>query len=374
MKLVVCTNFAQPFHTGGAERVVQQITESLVRDHGFECIVFCQHGSLPRLHNGVNVVPVGSDSESVFIERLLAENADHIFVYSDWFFRWPTILANTDRIKANKSIALVGMNRMRSSVPANAQVAELFKKTHQNYSVIAHAENYIDVATCKKWGIPVTIIHNAVDLNEFKPSSFDFKAHYGIRSEKMLLCVSNFFPGKGQEFLPPIISRLYAKRKDFSFVFISSTLAFEPGNRLRAMVKSVCESKSLPVRFINDIPREHVVQSNFASDAFVFPSQQECGPIVVLEAMAAQKPWIAMDVGHIDQLRGGFQINSSCKRGELKDFDGIVSSKFYEGMDKLLSDKELSALLGKDGRANIEEAYNWSKVSEEYSKFFRNKR
>jgi len=370
MKLVVCTNFAQPFHTGGAERVVQQITESLARDHGFDCSVFCQHGDSTKIHNGVKVVPVGKDSENSFIERLIAEKADHIFIYSDWFFRWPAILANTDKIVANKSIALVGMNRMRSSVPANAQVAEVFKKKHQNYKVITHAENYIDTITCKKWGIPVEVIHNAVDLNEFKSSGFEFKKHYGIKSEKMLLCVSNFFPGKGQEFLPPIISRLHAKRKDFSFVFISSTLAFEPGNRMRSMVKSFCETKNLPVRFLNDIPREHVVQSYFESDAFVFPSQQECGPIVVLEAMAAQKPWISMDVGHIDQLSGGLCINAYCNRGEMKEFDAFVSSKFYEGMDRLLSDKELSGMLGKNGRVKVEEDYNWKKVSEEYAKFF----
>lgn len=371
MKLLVCTNFAQPFHTGGAERIVQQITESFVRK-GFVSTVFCQHGDAPRLYNGVNVVPVGNLNDSQFIEKVIEENVDHLFVYSDWFFMWPAILSNLHRLHMPKSIGLVGMNRMRSSIPSNKSVSDLFRKQHDQFSVIAHADNYIDSVTCKEWGIPVKIIHNSVDLSEFQKSDFDFKNYYGIKTEKMLLCVSNFFPGKGQEYLVPIISRLAANHKDFTFVFISSTLAFQPGNRHRDFVKSSCERMGIPVKFISDIPREHVVQSYFACDAFVFPSQQECGPIVVLEAMAASKPWIAIDVGHISQLKGGICIKSFVPNGDKVSFGVDISSAFLKGIDKLLTDKNLRDSFGAEGRKNVEEEYNWDKVKDQYSSFFHN--
>ncbi len=369
MKLLVCTNFSQPFHTGGAERVVQQITETLTKK-GFTCVVFCQHGSSTVLHNGVKVVPVGNLSEQQFIEKVIEENADHLFVYSDWFFMWPAILKNINRLSMKKSIGLVGMNRMRSSLTANAIVAELFRKNHESFKVLAHAENYIDVKVCKEWGIPVSIIHNAIDLNEFVKSDFDFKKHYGIKTNKVLLCVSNFFPGKGLEYIPQVLSRLYNKHKDFTFVFISSTLAFQPGNRLRAMVKENCEKMNLPVRFLNDIPREHVVQSYFASDIFVFPSQQECGPIVVLEAMAAKKPWVAMNVGHIADLRGGLIVYVDHSFDKMISFGSKQFADFYTNIDKLLSNEDIRKVIGEEGRSQIEKDYNWNAIGTQYASFF----
>jgi len=371
MKLIVCTNFAQPFHTGGAERIVQQITE-YIASKGNLCTVFCQHGSYSAYHNGVKVVPVGSLNEQQFMELLISEAADHIMVYSDWFFMWPAILKNLEKINSDKSIALVGMNRMRSELPQHKASAELFRRNYKHFKVLAHAESYIDAKTCKDWGIPVRIIHNSVDMNEFVKSDFDFKSHYGINTERMLLCVSNFFPGKGQEFLTPIIAKLNKKRKDFTFVFISSTLAFQPGNRLREMITHQC--RGLPVRFLNDIPRSHVVQSYFASDVFIFPSQQECGPIVLLEAMAAKRPWIALNVGHVADLKGGFCVDSALGPREMKKFDASVSLAFEKHIDELLSDKSLADSLGKDGYQNVLADYNWNEIREKYSDFFNSKK
>jgi len=371
MKLLICTNFAQPFHTGGAERVVQQITESMVQDENFSCTVFCQYGSSPKIFNGVNVVPVGNLSESQFVNKIIEENPDHLFIYSDWFFMWPAILKNLDKLAMKKSIGLVGMNRMRSLIPSNKIVADLFIKNHQHFKVLAHAESYIDFIVCKKLGIPVTVIHNAINLKEFIKSDFDFKKHYGINSEKMLLCVSNFFPGKGQEFLVPIISKLREKNKDFTFVFISSTLAFEPGNRLRKTIKDSCERMNLPVKFLNDIPRDHVVQSYFACDAFVFPSQQECGPIVVLEAMAAKKPWVSTNVGHIKELEGGLTVGDLPPNGEMLKFKNNEFYSFCLYIQDLLDNKESRISLGNIGRVKIENDYNWEKIKKQYSLFFK---
>lgn len=371
MKIAICTNFAQPFHTGGAEKVVQQISEYLV-SIGWSCTVLCQHGNHPVYHNGVKIIPLGNLTEEQFIQALAEGDFDHVFVYSDWFFMWPAILKHIDRLPMKKSIALVGMNRMRSPLPQHVAVAELFRKHHSSFKVLAHAENYIDAATCTSWGIPVKIIHNFVDFSEFVKTDFDFKAHYGIKTEKMLLCVSNFFPGKGQEFLPGILQRVANRHKDFTFVFISSTLAFEPGNRLRTFVKDACERSRLPVKFLNDIPRRHVVQSYFACDGFVFPSQQECGPLVILEAMAAGKPWVALGVGYIPQLKGGFFMDSPIDNRGMMKFDSSVTQFFESKIETILADNTVRNKNG-EGRKNVEESYNWDIIKKEYEDFLRDK-
>jgi len=374
MKLAVCTNFAQPFHTGGAERVIQQITESMTKDYGMECVVFCQHGSNETVYNGVRVCPVGKLSEGDFLGRLVSEQADHVFVYSDWFFRWDLILNHVEKIPGKKSIGLVGMNRMRSSLERNAAVTEVFRRKHQHFKVLAHADKYIDARVCREWGIPVSIIHNAIDLVEFdkpRPEPQEIRLRLGVTTSKMILCVANFFPGKGQEYLLPIIKNISAEH-DVTLVFVSSTLAFIPGNRLQEMIRNNCQRMHLPVVFVKDAPRELVVQSYFGADAFVFPSQTECGPIVLLEAMAARKPWVALNVGHVPELRGGYCVEAHQGKGELLKFDEKVSKTFQEHIATLLTNEDLGKRLGIDGRTQVEEEYNWSKVKMQYRDFFLN--
>lgn len=368
MKLLVCTNFAQPFHTGGSEKIVQQLTENLHKYYGFSCVVFCQHGNRSIIHNNVKVVPVGTLSEESFIDAILEENPDHILIYSDWFFRFPSILRHLDKLRMSKSIAMVGMSKLRSHT--NSDLLDLFIKNSKQFRVIVHSEKYIDSNYCNKIGIPFSVIHNGIDFNEFVKTDFDFRKNYNINSEKILLCVSNFFPGKGQEFLVPIINDVYKKYNNFTFVFISSTVSFEPANRLRKLVESNCSKFKLPVIFLNDIPRHDVVQSYFASDIFVCPSQQEVGPIVVLESMAAKKPWVSLGVGHVPDLVGGFVVKSGISNNGFIKYDSEVMKDFSDKIEMLLRDNVLCNSLGMDGFSQINRVYNWDTICKQYRDLF----
>lgn len=369
MKLLVCTNFAQPFHTGGSEKVIQQITESLYFEKEVHSTVLTKYGPKPVNHNGVDIIPSGHLNDEEFINLIEKINPDHLFVYGDLFFKWNCILQNSKRLKMDKSIVLVGMNYMRN--PVNKKVFDSFVSNKQDYKVIVHSKNYIDYKTCLDFQIPVTVINNSIDFSEFKNSEFDFKKHYGIKTPNILLCVANFFPGKGQEFLPPIIRNIHSKRQDFTFVFISSTLSSEVGNARRKMLKSTCENMNLPVLFLNDIPRSHVIEAYLASDLFVFPSQQEVSPLVILESMAARKPWLSMNVGNVPELKGGVCINSSSFNsfGMLK-FDGNVTNSFINTINKMLDDKMLCKSVGEQGFSQINEEYNWNSIKKQYQTVF----
>lgn len=369
-KLLVCTNFAQPYHTGGAERVVQQITESMTVDYGWDCSVCCQYGTAATVSNGVKVIPTGHLSEENFLKNIKEIDPDYLFVYSDWFYRWETILNNSESIRAKKSIGLVGMNRMRSLIPKNKIVADIFRKKSSQFSVLAHAKGYIDAETCRLWNIPVTIIHNSIDFTEFHIASNSFRERYNIKSKKIILCVANFFPGKGQEYLLPIIRNMQSH--DVTWVFICSTLFFQFGNHLQKLFHNQCNNMNLPVVILKDIPRKDVVEAYHASDVFAFPSQTECGPIVVLEAMAAKKPWVALNVGHIPDLKGGYCVYTSSQKNGLLSFDSDVSRQFQQNISKLINNEELSISLGSEGYAQVDKEYNWEKVKEQYRDFFLN--
>lgn len=368
MKLLVGTNFARPFHMGGSEKVVQQITESFAKDDKNLATVISQYGNSPVTYNGINVIPLGKYSEEVFIKQVQEENPNHFFIYGDWFFRLPTILKNIDKFCMPMSIAMVGMNRLRSLL--HKDIAELYKKHSNRFKIIVHSDSYIDSKTCKEWGLSYTVIPNGIDLCEFAKTDFDFRKHYGIKTEKMILCVSNFFPGKGQEYLVPIIKQLSERHKDFTFVFISTTVMFEAANRIRLSVKENCKRFGLPVLFLEDIPRDHVVQSYFACDFFVFSSQQEVFPVVILESMAARKPWVSLDVGCVSDLSGGLIIRHSSVQNGFVKYTNDVNSSMFSSIERFLNDDVLCKFLGEQGFLQIQEKYNWQNISDKYRDFF----
>jgi glycosyltransferase involved in cell wall biosynthesis len=63
------------------------------------------------------------------------------------------------------------------------------------------------------------------------------------------------------------------------------------------------------LRVIDGSPQGVVAEALAAADLFMFTSRLECGPLVILEAMAAGTPWVSLDVGHASQLAGGIVAN-----------------------------------------------------------------
>lgn len=138
MRLVVAVNHCSPFFVGGSERVVEQITNSMHKDYGMECHIVSTFASSNLVHRGVSVWKILSSSD--FIRQVKSLRPDHLHVYSDSFTLWPDILRSSQDIPGSKSIALVGMNQMRS----RPEICSLFTKKHKEFSVITHSDNYLD--------------------------------------------------------------------------------------------------------------------------------------------------------------------------------------------------------------------------------------
>jgi hypothetical protein len=103
MKLVVCVNHAAPFHIGGSEKVVQQVTESMTADFGMECVVLAKWADREIVHNGVRIMPYAA-TERLFLEQLRSLKPDHTLVYSDSFLMWPAIARSARSIPGTKSV------------------------------------------------------------------------------------------------------------------------------------------------------------------------------------------------------------------------------------------------------------------------------
>lgn len=371
MKIGIFTNFAQPFHTGGAERVVQQIAESMTNDFGNECFIFCQYGKYKTVFNGVQIIPVGNITDDLFINLVLSYNIDHYFIYSDWYFKFYALLKNIDKLHGSFSIIPLGFNRCRSHLPHNKVLRDMFEFNSSRFSVALHSGNYCDAAYCRDKNYEYNVIPNGVDLAEFNNADpTRFLSKYNLHNKKIILSVGNFFPGKGQSHLLEIVQNLKNLRNDFVLCSISTNLEFAIGKKLHQEFIDDVYSLQLPIVDLQNISRQDVIDAFTVADIFVTASEQEVSPLVLLESMAAKTPWVSMNVGNAQELDGGIIIQENTNSDGKKTFNHRTLDKYIENIQLLLNKEHYCEDLGEQGYRQIVEIYNWEKIKYQYKELF----
>lgn len=369
MKIAIAGNHSFP-QVGGSEKVIQQISEALSSDYSHEVSVFSQSVREHFIHNSVSYKRL-PQSGNQFVNQLDSDKFDHLLVYSDLFYHWSAVLESAEKTRFSKSVVLVGANATLSS----PIIQRKFRQKHNLFTIITHSNNYQDFKICQDWNIPVVVIPNGVDLREFDNSiENDFKKKFGVKSDNLFVCVSNFFPGKGQEYVHAILSLLSKKLensplKTWEMIFISTSLPYPFCKLLEDKAKKSC--KNLPVKFLSDLPRQDTINAFKSATGFVFPSQKEVAPLVVLEAMAARTPWVALPVGNVSSLEGGFTIPYKAKDASGNCLYGPESYEWFaERLYQLVVNPELRVLKGEEGRRAVEEKYNWKTISSQYNQIF----
>lgn len=357
MKIVICCNHSFP-HVGGSEKVVQQIAESSV---AFDHNVYVISRSLTKdlVNNNVKYVKC-ANSGIDFIKQLKKLNPDHIHVYSDCFLYWNDIIhANID---ATKSIALVGMNHMRES----RRTMQAFLRNKDEFTVITHSDNYVDYNKCLAKGVSPVVIPNGVDIEEFDHNTTEFNK----KGKKTVLCVSNFFPGKGQDHLVKILDLLANKRDDFRAVFVSTSINFAFARILERQVKNLLQNSKFEYDFLQNISREQTVAAFKHADVFAFPSQKEVAPLVLIESQAARVPWVSLPVGNARELKGGVIVPHAGidSRGYAR-YSNDCYDNYTKNLDDMLNGLNVDGLVS-EGREQVEKIYSWSKIGSLYNKVF----
>tara|TARA_Y100000310_G_scaffold57488_2_gene52691 strand:+ start:25023 stop:26222 length:1200 start_codon:yes stop_codon:yes gene_type:complete len=398
MRLGICSNFSYP-SVGGSEVVVHQIAKRLVKEYGYEVVVFAFNVDKEIVHEGVKYTKC--EKNFYFFNQIKHNNLDHLFIYSDSFWEFKNIISEQG-IAALKdlrlSIGLLGMNAMRE----DKKLYEQFKKHHRKFRVITHSTFYDDYKKCREDNIPVTVIPNGVDVEEFS-GKLDvlrsFKEKYGINSKHIILNVANFFFGKGQVYLPKICNKLacpkfgiprggkYPKnmgghgRNDFCLVSISNTVKYPHEKMFLDRFERGLEAQEhkFEYKVLRDIPREDVVDAFMASYAFLFTSLKEVFPLVILEAMAAHTPWVSMNVGCLEEYAGG--LSGLCSPGYVIRNDKLdakgnkvitteIIDEYANCVNMLLSEFEIRADMAGAGNDLVESKYTWEKIVELYHNVF----
>ncbi len=201
------------------------------------------------------------------------------------------------------------------------------------------------------YGVPenhIVVIPTGIETNVFdKDILWDIRKEYGILpEEKILLFVGRLGPEKNVDFLIKMFSKVAAQDKNSKFVIIGDGIE---RNKLRNIVLDLNLEKR--IIFTGSQPREKVLDAYRQADLFIFASYTETQGLVILEAMAAGVPVVALGkMGVYDLLNhknaGGVMIK------ELREDD------FVREILRLLNDDELYGKLSENAIKFVKQNYS----------------
>jgi glycosyltransferase involved in cell wall biosynthesis len=119
------------------------------------------------------------------------------------------------------------------------------------------------------------------------------------------------------------------------------------------------------VRFWGEIPREQALFTLGECDVLVHPSLHDFSPTVCLEAMAAGKPVICLDLGGpASQITAetGLKIKANNPQQAIADLAAA--------MTRLATDAELRDRMGQAGQQRVSESYLWETKGESLAKLY----
>lgn len=182
-----------------------------------------------------------------------------------------------------------------------------------------------------------SVIPNGVSPSDFSPAperEQAFRKFARIDDAPYLLCVANYSSRKNQEQAIEAFHRM--GRSDLWLVLIGSEFNSYSEKLFALDARHRANGSPARVRFLEKADRSMVLAAYTACTAFVLSAKAETQPIVILEAMAAGKPFISTNTGCVKSLPGGIVVNST---GQMK-----------EAMIRLLDDPTLAEKLGRKGK------------------------
>jgi glycosyltransferase involved in cell wall biosynthesis len=198
-----------------------------------------------------------------------------------------------------------------------------------------------------------SVIPNGADLQTHAAGDVDFKTRYGILSPRMVLCVGNYSQLKNERLVLDAFIR--AQLPKTTLVMIGAHPNRYLG-RLRKVWRRRRAGHPGSVQCLWGLSAEEVLSAYRAADLFAIGSRTECLPLVILDAMAAGVPFLAMNVGCIADLPGGRVVDSAVEMALQ--------------MRRLMDDSRERETLGQQGRAAVKTRYNWTVVADQYEQLF----
>jgi len=219
----------------------------------------------------------------------------------------------------------------------------------------------------KSTKINISIIYECVDVDKFNPTAVSkndidkLKKEFNINSfDKIVGCMGNINPAKGYEYF--IESSNYVKEKSSAVKFIIIGAESDTQKHYYLKLQTLVSSLGVEQDIIFTGKRYDILQVLSLFDVFVLPSVAEGTPLVILEAMAMEKPVVATDVGAVsEQMVDGVT--------------GIIvppknPKAMAEAVIYLLEHPEERIKMGEKGRGRVKEMFSLERCVEGHKKLY----
>jgi len=170
---------------------------------------------------------------------------------------------------------------------------------------VSHANQELLLKLYPELKNKISTIHNGIDLEKFEKSLIHFSNQYKARIKDQLFHASNddtiilsiaaLHTRKGLNYLMEAFKNIHIKNPDTKLVIVGE--GPERKNLTKLIKILELDNDVMLIGEQSDIPQ--ILKS---SDLFVLASVKEAFGLVLLEAMAAQVPIIASDVGGIPEI------------------------------------------------------------------------
>ena len=125
------------------------------------------------------------------------------------------------------------------------------------------------------------------------------------------------------------------------------------------------------------LDKEEVIQLYSHADVFCCPSIYEPFGIINIEAMACETAVVASAVGGIKEVvvHGETGILVPLEQQKEAPFEPVDADKFSrdlaEGVNQLISDKELTKQMARNGRKRVEETFDWIAIAKQVEDLYK---
>ncbi len=399
---------------GGMYEVVRRLSEYLVK-FGHDVTVATTklpYGYKPNL-NGVKIKEF--DIRGNFVSGMSGETKEYqkflinsdFDVITNFAAQQPmtdAMLLVLDKIKAKKVFVPTGFAAFYINEYQDyyKKMKDWFKKFDTNVFL---SNNYHDINYARKSNAKnIVVIPNGADKNEFlEDTGIDIRKKLSIPDDDFLILLVGSHTGhKGHKEAIKIFN--LANIKNATLLIVGNygcclktckkqELKFNKSSKYKLNRKRL---------LIKNLNRKETVSAFQSANLFLFPSNIECSPVVLFEAMASKTPFLVTDVGNAKEIiewsNGGLllpTIKGASLDNPFKAFFKKIVKKGLSFFIKLNQDKNynLSKAKIKDSAILLEKVYGnkekldqlagagynawlekftWEKIAQRYENLYNN--
>jgi len=336
MKILVATFTYFPNVDGVAEAA--RIMVSTFRKAGHEVLIATKKDSTPARAqiegaevyrfdiNGSPAVGVGFSGECNLYTKLVEEHEPDVIVMHCWDTWTSELLLSTLPHTKAKTVLLShgysshildpsllprGLGRWLRWLPHVLSLPWRMRSFDKVVFLSRKSDwsRFIDVKVSKLIGARNSLtIPNGVGEPP-RSEAGSFRRKYGVGDGVFLLCVANYSVRKNQR--RALRAFAAAQVLGSTIVFIGSEFG-EYGSGTIALWQELKSRGALgSAIFLERVPREDVFAALHDCDVKILAADAETQPIVLLEAMAASKPFITTKTGCVEEFRGGLVVQDT---------------------------------------------------------------